>query len=312
MLVNITQLANQIIILFGLMFVGFLIGRLNLMKPQTSRDLTSILIEIVSPCLIIVAFQAPYSASRLRQFFLAFVAVIILYGAEMIISHALFCKVGNANLRLIAQYGSIFSNAGFMGIPLIQALFGPVGVFYAVVALAAFNLFNWTYGVAMFQPADHLHPGIDWRQVCLNPNNLAILLGLVFFFLQIKITGPLGSVLGYVSSLNTPLAMLVIGNSLAHVKLHRTLFNWSLGLSLLLRNLLYPLLALGLFRLVGLSGTALNTSVVMAACPVAGLVVLFSLQARHDPAPAIALMSCSTILCLVTIPLVFFINNFII
>jgi len=303
---NIGQLINQIVLMFCLMLVGVLINKLEFMHSQTSSDLTNVLLYIVSPCLIINAFEQPYSGSRIKQFLLAVAGVFLLYIVEIIVAKLVFGRMKNQNLRRIAQYGSIYSNAGFMGIPLISALFGSEGVFFAVVSLAAFNIFSWTQGVSLFNDEKNgSAEKTDWRQVLLNPNIIAIFLGILIFVFSVKIPSIPNQVIKYVGSINTPLSMIVIGNSLANIKFSRDMLNKEIGLTILLRNLLFPIIGIVLLKVLGVTGIAFYTTIVMAACPVAGLVVLFTLQADGDTAPAISLMSLSTILSLITIPMVF-------
>lgn len=303
---NIGQLINQIILMFCLMLIGVLINKLEFMHSQTSSDLTNVLLYIVSPCLIINAFEQQYSSSRIKQFLLAVVGVFLLYIVEIIIARFIFGRLKNQNLRRITQYGSIYSNAGFMGIPLISSLFGSEGVFFAVVSLAAFNIFSWTQGVSLFKDNNNgTVEKTDWRQVILNPNIIAIFLGIIFFMFAIKIPSIPNQVIKYVGSINTPLSMIVIGNSLANIKFSRNMLNKEIGLTILLRNLIFPIIGIVLLKLLGVNGIAFYTTIVMAACPVAGLVVLFTLQVDGDTAPAISLMSLSTILSLITIPVVF-------
>jgi len=303
---NIGQLINQIVLMFCLMLVGVLINKLEFMHSQTSSDLTNVLLYIVSPCLIINAFEQPYSGSRIKQFLLAIAGVFLLYIVEIIVAKLVFGRMKNQNLRRIAQYGSIYSNAGFMGIPLISALFGSEGVFFAVVSLAAFNIFSWTQGVSLFNDEKNgSAEKTDWRQVLLNPNIIAIFLGILIFIFSVKMPSIPNQVIKYVGSINTPLSMIVIGNSLANIKFSRDMLNKEIGLTILLRNLLFPIIGIVLLKLLGVTGIAFYTTIVMAACPVAGLVVLFTLQADGDTAPAISLMSLSTILSLITIPVVF-------
>lgn len=307
---NIGQLINQIILMFCLMLVGVLINKLKFMHAQTSSDLTNVLLYIVSPCLIINAFEQPYSGNRIKQFLLAIAGVFLLYIIEIIIAKLVFGRLKNQNLRRITQYGSIYSNAGFMGIPLISSLFGAEGVFFAVVSLAAFNIFSWTQGVSLFKnDGDDTVEKTDWRQVLFNPNIVAIILGIILFVFSIKIPSVPNQVIKYVGSINTPLSMIVIGNSLANIKFSRNMLNKEIGLTIILRNLVFPIIGIILLKLIGVSGIAFYTTIVMAACPVAGLVVLFTLQVDGDTAPAISLMSLSTILSLITIPLVFALGN---
>jgi len=303
---NIGQLINQIVLMFCLMLVGVLINKLKFMHSQTSSDLTNVLLYIVSPCLIINAFEQPYSGSRIKQFILAIIAVFILYIIEIIAAKLIFGRLKNKNLRRITQYGSIYSNAGFMGIPLISSLFGSEGVFFAVVSLAAFNIFSWTQGVSLFKDNDNGSvEKTDWRQVLLNPNIIAIVLGVLIFVFSVKIPNMPNQVIKYIGSINTPLSMIVIGNSLANIKFTKDMLGKEIGLTILLRNLIFPMIGIVILKLVGVTGITFYTTIVMAACPVAGLVVLFTLQVQDDTAPAISAMSLSTILSLITIPLIF-------
>ena len=303
---NLGQLTNQIVLMFCLMLIGVLVNKMGFMHPQTSNDLTNILLYIVSPCLIISAFEQRYSSARMGQLAMVMGGTIIFYIVEIIITHVLFGKVSNLNLRRTVQYGSVYSNAGFMGIPLTSSLFGSTGVFFAVAALAGFNLFSWTHGISLFKSKNKKMDRLEnLRTILLNPNILAIAVGLVMFISSFHFPGTIDQVIHYVSSINTPLSMIVIGNSLANIQISRRLLSKPILGAIFLRNILYPILAILIFNLLAINGIAFYTTLLMAACPVAGIVVLFTLQAEGDEGPAVALMSLSTILSLLTIPLIF-------
>ena len=103
--------------------------------------------------------------------------------------------------------------------------------------------------------------------------------------------------------------MLVIGNSFANITLKDCRLSWALVAAVFLRNLIYPLLTVVVISFLGITGMAQAAVVLMMACPVAGIVVLFTLQQHEDPSPAITLMSLSTLLSVITIPLVFIISR---
>jgi len=305
---DLAQLTSQIILMFILMLVGLMINKLGFMHAQTSTDLTNILLYVVSPCLIIKAFEQTFSADRLQMLGRVIIAIVVIYALMIIITQFAFKQVKNDNLRRIMRYGSVYSNAGFMGIPLTSSLFGATGVFYAVASLAAFNIFSWTHGISLFTGKQSSRRD-NVKQIVLNPNIIAIIAGLMIFITSFQLPTIANSAITYVSSINTPLSMIVIGNSLADVKLNRETLDKRLWWVLLLRNLIFPYLAIVVLQLLGISGVPLYTTVLMAACPVAGIVVLFSLKVHGNPGPAVALMSISTILSVVTIPLVFALVN---
>src|SRR5699024_8888299 len=183
------------------------------------------------------------------------------------VSKLIFGRLQNPNLRRITQYGSIYSNAGFMGIPLISSLFGSEGVFFAVVSLAAFNIFSWTQGVSLFKDNENGEvEKTDWKQVLLNPNIIAIVVGVLLFVFSIKIPGTPNQVIKYIGSVNTPLSMIVIGNSLANIKFTKDMLNKEICLTILLRNLIYPIVGIFILKLIGVTGIAFYTTIVMAAC----------------------------------------------
>ncbi len=297
--------------MFILMAVGLLTNKLGFMHGQTATDLTNILLYIVSPCLIVNAFEQHFSASRLQALAWVMLGILLTYGVMVVVTQLVFKHVADPNLRRIMRFGAVYSNAGFMGVPLASALFGSTGVFFAVASLAGFNIFCWTHGIALFTPHQAVDHHVNWRQILLNPNIVAIVVGLIIFVSAIHLPSLLNQTITYVSSINTPLSMIVIGNSLAAVKLNRHTLDRRLWWPLVLRNVVFPLVCLLILQVFGVRGIPLYTTVLMAACPVAGNVVLFTLKAHGDTSPAVTLMSLSTILCMATIPLVFALSNLI-
>lgn len=297
---SLSQLASQIAVIFLLMLLGALARQLGFLSPTTINDLTNLVLYFLSPLVIIKAFLAPFSVTRLKIFCLTLVGVVITYLVTILLAKLAFAKVKDANLQRIATYGSIYSSNGFMGIPLVQALFGSTGV----VSMVGFNAFTWTHGVAMFKKQSAA-PLTRLKRVLANPNLIAIALGIVIFTVQIPVPSMLTSFLDYASAAFTPLSMIIIGSNLAGMRRADLKVPPVLGATILLRNLVFPALTIVILKCLGLTGVPLMTTVILAACPVAGLVVLFTLQAKGDARPATVVMSVSTLLSLVTIPLVF-------
>ena len=307
---NLELLFGQIVLMFALMLVGVGANKVKFMHEQTASDLTNVLLYVVSPCLIIESFEKPYSASRVHALLVSALGLIVVYGIQIIVSKFVFKKIKDKNLRRIVEYGSIYSNAGFIGIPIVSSLFGSTGVFYAVVPLALFNIFNWTHGVGLFANEENAASRLEkLRSVLFNPNIIAIFIGLILFVFSIKLPSLLSQIIDYISSINTPVSMLVIGNSLANIALKNFKIDRSILMSLFLRNLIYPLVTALVMQSLGLTGNPLSTMILMMACPVGGMVVLFTLQSRGKQEPALALMGTSTLLSLFTIPAVFLISN---
>ena len=170
--------------------------------------------------------------------------------------------------------------------------------------MAVFNIFNWSHGVTVFRKKVQSF-WLVLKQIIINPNIIAIIIGMIIFVFSLHLPSLVDQAVSYIGSANTPLSMIVVGSSLANAKFDRKSVAPPVIGSILLRNLIYPILTLFILLLFKISGVALSVSLLLAACPVASLGVLFTLQAHRDVSPAVSAMSLSTILSLVTIPLVF-------
>ena len=280
---SIGQIFNQVVIIFLLMLLGAVIRKLGFLHPQSINDLTNITLYFLSPIVIIKAFEQPFSRSRFYQLLLLIAGVFLTYFVSILIAKLLFHKVKDQNIRQIATYGSIYSNNGFMGVPLAQGLFGS-GIFQKR------------------QPHDW---GTQLKKIILNPNIIAIIIGLFLFISSFRLPKLISGFIDYTSPAFTPLSMIVIGSNLVNLSIKNIKLPTALWGSLFVRNIFFPILGTIILLLLGITGVPLFTTVILSACPVAGLVVLFTLQSNGDARPATVLMSISTILSLVTIPLVY-------
>jgi len=304
-----SQLLSQVGVIFLLMLLGALIRKSGFLHEESITDVTNIALYFLSPLVIIKAFEQEFSAQRMVLLLKVIGLVFLTYIITIFMANLIFKSVADKNLKRIALYGSVYSNNGFMGVPLALGLFGSQGVFYSVASLIGFNILSWTHGLGIFRISEPKSWQQQLKQICLNPNIIAIILGFLVFINSYHFPSVLESFINYASASFTPISMMVIGSNLVNVRINDLKLAPSLWLSLFLRNILFPIVGIVLLRLAGISGVALYTTVILSACPVAGLVVLFTLQAKGDARPATVLMSLSTILSLVTIPLIFFISK---
>lgn len=301
-------LINQILVMFILMALGFLANKLRLLHEESVSDLTQILLMIIGPALIITALQRPSTSDSLHTLLLVGFGVFLLYVIEIVLAQLFFGKVKDRDSRRSAIFSSVYNNVGFIGIPLVTALFGLDGVFYAVTSMVVYNIFCWTHGIALFhkekQPlSDSL------RSIILNPNVLAIILGLMLFLTSTSLPKIVVTSLTYLGNANTPLSMMVIGYTLADIRFSRQLLDKVVVLTVLCRNFLFSVFALFLFNWLSLKGIDYSASLLVAACPAPSMAVLFTLQVKGDTAYAAAEMGLSTALSLVSIPFLFFLAS---
>lgn len=303
---------KQVIIMFILMLIGLLCYKIEFIHKQTVQDLTKILLYVVSPCLIINSFKQKLTAERLIQFLLLMLLIIFLFTFKIIVSGLLFNKklVPNNEKRTILKYAGTYTNAGFMGLPLIQAILGSNGVFYGVPYLICYNIFLWTHGISLFKKQDKSLPE-NIKQIILNPNIIAAIIGILIFLLQIQIPDLIATPMNYIADINTSLSMIVIGTNLGSISLKGDLINRFTWWGILVRNIAFPLCVLGILYLVPLNNLAKISTLIMASCPVAGIVVLFSLMSDFDVKFPTELMCLSTLISVATLPMMIVLGNLI-
>ena len=190
----------QVITLFLMMGVGFALGRLKLITEKGTKEMSSILINVSSPCLILTTFQIDWDHHLLVTLGTGTLAMLGCYIIYILISRLFFRKQEEGS-RVCLQFGCVYGNVGFMGIPLEQAILGPKGVFYGVVYVVVFNLFIWTWGVARMEKGrgKREEGGSGgtasvgaWKMVA-NPGTIGIALGLPLFLLSAAEQGKRGS-----------------------------------------------------------------------------------------------------------------------
>jgi predicted permease len=287
------------------MSTGFLIYRLRILDEGACKSLTRMLLLVVSPVLIIYSFQLKFDDALLHGLIISAASAVGAHVLAIILARLVFNNhTADDERRRVLRYGTIFSNCGFIGIPLLSSIMGTKGVFYASVYIAVFSFFSWTYGVAIFTGK------LDRKallKIVINPNIIAIVIGLIFFCFSIKIPALLYDSMSYIFNLNTPLAMIVIGARVAQLDLRTVFTDVWIWPGTLLKNILLPLVSIFILHLAGVSGVLMLACLVPIACPVAGNTVLFPDLYDIDTKFASRLICVSTLFSVVTIPLLVYI-----
>lgn len=296
---------KQIAIMFILMGIGFLCRYLNLMHDQTNKELTKILLYVVSPCIIINSFLQPVTAALLKGFFWGLIATAIVFSVSIVVAKLIFSfPVFKHSSRVNAmKFAATYSNGGFMGIPLVQAMMGTAGTFYSVPYLVVYNVFLWSHGVGIFEHGKKRVILDQVRTIIFNPNIIATFIGFIIFILHIPLSEIITQPIKDIVNVNTPLSMIVIGANLGSLS-KDMVKDREIWFICLLRNMVFPLIILLTLRLLPLSQTAYLAIVIMASCPIAGLIVMLSLmnnQPLDFPSQSLCL---STLLSVISLPVV--------
>lgn len=321
---SINSVLTQVVEMFLLMGVGFGAFRGGMFSEKTTKEMTSFLMNIVSPCVIVFSFCIPFSPALAKGLWEAALAAAAAHVLGIAAARLVFNNRWPETYRRVLRFAAAYANCGFMGLPLLQSVVGGKSVIYGSVYIAVFNIFCWTHGVSLYKTDAEKEAGLRERtrfflKSALNPNVIAIGVGLAVFLIPAAFGGKtfggeawlavagagraLTGAMGYISSLNTPLSMVVIGTQIAGMEL-KTLFTekfvWP---GVFMRNLAIPGMMLLLCRAAGLTGLPLSATLVMTACPVAGNTVLFARLFDRDVEFPSRLMTVSTLCSLATLPL---------
>ena len=288
----------EVAVILLLILVGYFTVKKGMFTKESLGSITSFLLYIVTPCLIVSSFLSAESG-KLDGWTLLLAAV--LPALSIVISIALsylFFRREPSGRRRVLRFSMIFCNVGFMGIPLVEGIVGSEGVLYGSFFIAVFNIFCWTYGYVMMGGGK-----VRLKALLLNPGVIGIVIGLPLYLLDVPVPALFVEPVELISALNTPLAMIVVGGYIAQVKLRAFVSDLAVYKMAVLRLVVSPLLYLALVWLLRPDETLLMSTVIQAATPVAANCVLFAVQYDSDAELASKSVAVSTALSVVTIPL---------
>ena len=295
--------ARQVAILFLLMGVGAVCHRLKLVSREAVKGLTELLVLIVTPSLILHVFQRPFDNALLEGLGWAVAMSFAAHALGCALAF-LFVRGGEVEKRGVMRFAVIFSNAGFMGLPLEYALLGPRGVFFGAVYVVMFNLMCWSWGVMVMRGEVQ---GVKVRSFLVNPGTVGVALGLPFFLFSVKLPTIVGEPVRMLADLNTPLAMIMTGWYLADADFRPVLRSVQAYVAGALRLVAVPALIVGGMRLLMAAGFRLDATMCAAiatasAAPVAALTTVVAARLGRDTSTATGLVSGTTLVSMATMP----------
>lgn len=288
---------SKVGVMFVLIIVGYLITRIGMLTEKGAGEITTLLLRIVTPCLIINSLIGAGKDIAIGDLLLSAAVSALSMGISILLSYAVFRKEPTPRKKVL-RFSMIFSNAGFMGLPLIQGIVGDKGVVYGSFFVAVFNLICWTYGYGMMSGGS-----LNLKTALLNPGIIGLVVGLPIYFSGVTLPAVITEPIGFLANLNTPLAMLIIGSYVARVSFREFLTDWDIYKMSFLRLILCPALYFGVLLLIRPEPDLFISSVIQASAPVAANAVLFAVEYHQDSALASKTVAASTILSIITIPL---------
>lgn len=295
---NLSIVFAKMAMLVLIMLLGYLCARIGITGPEFNQRVTPLMVKVLLPATILnsVLSVPDFSGRELLDYILVMTVMVAL---QMLPAWFLprLMRTRSEDVgatRLVTAFG----NVGFVGLPVVAAIFGDEMVFFASLCNIPFNLALYSCSAVQLSPDGGR---VRWQDV-LNAPVIATLLSVVLLLSRVHVPGVLADTISSVSGVTIPLSMLVIGTSLGGISVRSVLTDWRVYVVSAVRLLVCPLLTWLVLRPFA-AGALLGISVLMAACPSAMLVTALCLQYGRSDAFASKCIFLSTVLSAVTIPL---------
>lgn len=292
--------AQQVIILFLLIGCGFVAVKTGVLKQEGKQTLSNLLLYLVVPAMIVHSYMMEFSEEILHNLLAAFgmSVLAILIGTAI----TLLLTARRKDRRApIFRFACVFSNAAYMGFPLISALFGAEGLLYASAYVTVFNILLWTMGYGMVSGSSN--PKEVARSLLHTPVLYAMVVGLAVYLLQIPVPNLIAQPIDLLSGMNTPLSMLITGMLIAAGDLKSIVCDWHIWKLAALRMVLIPAVCVAVFALLGFHGMSAQVVLLLECCPAAAITSVFAVQFGHEERFAAGSVVLTTLLSIVTLPL---------
>ena len=295
-------LINQVLIMYILMFIGFYAYKKGLISDEGSRDIGKILLNIAIPIIVINNFCVERTTEKVNDLLSSVVISFVCMAMAILVAMILYHKRNRVD-----EFSAAFSNAGFIGIPIVQTTFGSGAVFYISMMIVLVNLLQWTYGVYTITDDKKY---INLKNVITNPIVISVFIGVILFFFNIKLPLIVSNIFTIIGNINSPLAMLLSGVYLAQSDLLSIIKKKDVYIVSFVRLVLIPLVNILILKLIPFGSIDLKLAILLAAsAPVGSNVAIFASQYGSDFKKGIENVCVSTLLCIITLPLIMYIAN---
>ena len=295
-------LTKQIAELFIMILLGFILVKSSLLTKQDSKVLSTVALYIVTPCVIITAFQVQYSQDVKNRIILSFLAAIIVHIIYIVIARI----IGKVYiLNGVEKATIIYTNAGNLVIPLVQALLGKEWVVYTTGYILVTTVLIWTHGRTLICE----EKGLNVKDLLKNVNVIASVIGILLFVLKIQLPSLITETMDSMSATIAPICMIVAGMLIAGMNVKDCLKNKRLYVITFLKMIVFPLFAVILFKFTNLSSMVKNGDIILlisllaSMAPTAASVTQIAQIYDADSEYASAYYFITTLLCILTMPI---------
>lgn len=300
---------NTVVTMFAILVVGYILGKKDIISPVASKNLSKLIISIGQPALIINAItDKPFSWSNLKLALISLAFAFIMHGIMAVLSYFFCIKIKDMDERKITEFAMVFGNIGFLGIPVLSALFPENGAFVSSFFIVCFNILLWVIGLGIIaRKREDIK--LTAKKIFINKGTVPSIIGFVIFLIpavlpSFKLPTFATSTVSYLASLCTPISMLIIGVLLSNRTVKQMFGSARVYFLCFFKLLVFPVLFCIVMKLLGFSDFWILFIAAVSAMPSASSTSMFA--ELYDTAPGFSAqcVGTSTLISLATMPFI--------
>ena len=295
-------LLKRIIVMFAFMGVGFFLYKKKLITNHGTKEMGNLLLFIVVPCVIIKSFNIDCTPDTTKKILISFAMGLVAMAIAIFVGRNIFFRKNP-----MAHFSAAFFNSGFLGLPLVNYVLGPDSVIYVVALVFLIGFLQWTHGVYVITKEKKY---IYIKNILFNPCLIGLVLGFIIYFIPVKLPEIAAGAVADVAALNAPLAMIILGAYFAQTDMKRFVVDKTAYLVCLVRLVIAPLVTLAVLSILPKDLNAIRLAVLInVSTPVGSNAPIFGQLYNKDYVSATGYVSLSTVLCIITMPLIVLLAN---
>ena len=294
----------QMIQLFLVIALGYGLLKIKILDVGFNKRLTSLLLSVTTPALIVSSVLSTTLEKDISKIAFVFIVGVIIFIVLPILGFIIvkIMKVPTHQQGLYI-FMTMFSNIGFMGFPVMKSIFGNEAVFLTAIFNMLFNLLVFTVGIVFMNYHSTAKIKMNARQL-LSPGVISSLIALLIYLTEIQVPDVIASTITMVGDITTPIAMMLIGSTLATIPLKEVFNEIRVYPFTILKQIIIPIIAYPVLSFFIQDPLILGVSLIMIAMPVGNIAVLFATEYQKDVALAAKTVFMTTLLSIITIPVI--------
>ena len=281
-----------------MVIVGFAAAKIHILGETETNALTKAVLNVTCPMLILASYMQAFDPDKAVGLLIALGLGVLIHVIGIVLAKILVKKEGNPDWQ-VERMAIVYGNVGFMGMPLMSAMFGPDAVFYLSTICLVYNFMIWSHGLLLMTGQMDKE---SLRKVFISPNMACMAAGILIFLCRIPVPDIIASPVSSIGNCTTPLAMLASGAIIARSSLGEALKNKRLYFISALRLFAVPAVTCLFVKLLHVPHMVALTAFTAAACPMGAMVTMFAVEHKKNAPYASGIFTFTTVLSLVTIP----------